>query len=76
MAVNLTTEAAGLVDLDNGQACTETRRGLVSRKLNLNYSMGMGRDQFSEDLGAWASEFPISEVSHRSFYGRWAQLMG
>ena len=62
-------------DMDNWQACTETCRGVVARRLNLNYQMGLGRDQFSDDLGAWASEFPISEVSHRNFYAHWAKLM-
>jgi len=62
--------------MDNWQACTETIRGVVSRRLNLNYQMGMGREKFSEDLGAWVSDFPISEVSHRSFYSHWAKLMG
>ena len=62
-------------DMDNWQACTETCRGVVSRRVNLNYQMGMGRDRFNEDLGAWASDAPISEVSQRNFYGRWAKLM-
>ncbi len=61
--------------MDNWQACTETCRGVMSRKLTVNNQMGMGREQFNEDLGAWASDFPISEVSHRNFYRRWAELM-
>ena len=61
--------------MDNWQACTETCRGVVSRRYPLHYAMGQGHEGFNEDLRAWASDFRISESNHRHFYQRWAQLM-
>ena len=63
-------------DMDNWQECTQTCRGTVARRIPLNVQMGLGHDRFDEDLQAWASDYRISESNHRSFYRRWAQLMG
>jgi hypothetical protein len=62
-------------DMDNWQGCTQTGRGAVARRHVLNYEMGLGRERFDEDLGAWASDYRYSESNHRRFYRRWAQLM-
>ena len=62
-------------DMDNWQACTDTSRGVVSRRYPMNMEMGLGHDRFNEQLGAWASDFRFSESNHRAFYRRWAQLM-
>jgi 3-phenylpropionate/trans-cinnamate dioxygenase alpha subunit len=62
-------------DMDNWQECTQTCRGVVSRRMPLNTQMGLGHDRFDPDLGAWASEFRMSESNHRQFYRRWADLM-
>ena len=62
-------------DMDNWQECTTTARGLVSRRLPINQTMGMGRDQFNEELMAYASDNPISEMGHRRFYDYWARVM-
>ena len=62
-------------DMDNWQECTQTCRGVVSRRQQLNYAMGRGHEGFNEALRAWASDFRISESNHRHFYQRWAQLM-
>jgi 3-phenylpropionate/trans-cinnamate dioxygenase subunit alpha len=62
-------------DMDNWQGCTQTGRGVVARRDFLNYEMGLGRERFDEDLGAWASDYRYSESNHRRFYRRWAQLM-
>ena len=62
-------------DMDNWQECTQTCRGVVSRRLPLNTQMGLGHDRFDPTLKAWASEFRLSENNHRHFYRRWAQLM-
>jgi len=62
-------------DMDNWQECTQTCRGVVARRMPLNTQMGLGHDRFDPQLGAWASEFRMSESNHRRFYGRWAQLM-
>jgi phenylpropionate dioxygenase-like ring-hydroxylating dioxygenase large terminal subunit len=62
-------------DMDNWQECTQTCRGVVSRRMPLNTQMGLGHDRFDPTLGGWASEFRMSENNHRHFYRRWAQLM-
>ncbi len=62
-------------DIDNWQECTQTARGVVSRKAELNLQMGLGRDRFDESLGAWTTDFSFNESNHRQFYGRWAKLM-
>ena len=62
-------------DMDNWQGCTETCRGVVSRRLQLNMQMGLGHDGYNEQLGVWASDFRLSESNHRQFYRQWAKLM-
>jgi 3-phenylpropionate/trans-cinnamate dioxygenase subunit alpha len=62
-------------DMDNWQECTRTCRGVMARRMPLNTQMGLGHERFDPDLGAWASEFRMSESNHRRFYDRWAQLM-
>jgi 3-phenylpropionate/trans-cinnamate dioxygenase subunit alpha len=62
-------------DMDNWQECTQTCRGVVSRRMPLNTQMGLGHDRFDPALQAWASEYRLSENNHRHFYQRWAQLM-
>jgi phenylpropionate dioxygenase-like ring-hydroxylating dioxygenase large terminal subunit len=62
-------------DMDNWQECTQTCRGVVSRRMAMNTMMGLGHERFRDDLNAWASDFRMSESNHRRFYGRWAQLM-
>jgi hypothetical protein len=47
----------------------------VARQMPLNTQMGMGHDRFDPELGAWASEFRMSENNHRHFYRRGAELM-
>ena len=61
--------------MDNWQACTDTRQGVVSRRYPMNMQMGLGHDGLNENLGAWASDFRFNESNHRAFYRRWAQLM-
>ena len=62
-------------DMGNWEGCTETGRGVVSRRYPLNMQMGLGHERFNEDLGAWASDFRVSESNHRHFYKRWSELM-
>ncbi|HJU16168.1 MAG TPA: aromatic ring-hydroxylating dioxygenase subunit alpha, partial [Stellaceae bacterium] len=62
-------------DMDNWQECTRTCRGFVARQMPLNTQMGLGHERFDPQLGAWASDFRMSESNHRHFYRRWAQLM-
>jgi hypothetical protein len=62
-------------DMDNWQGCTETGRGAVASCYPLHYGMGAGHEHFDPDLNAWVSDNRYSEINHRAFYGRWAQLM-
>jgi phenylpropionate dioxygenase-like ring-hydroxylating dioxygenase large terminal subunit len=62
-------------DMDNWQGCTQTGRGMVARRGFLSYEMGLGHEHFDEELKAWASDYRYSEINHRGFYRRWAQLM-
>ena len=62
-------------DMDNWEECTRTNRGTVTRRHSLNYQMGLGHDRFVEELGAWASDFKLSDSNPRYFYQRWARLM-
>ena len=62
-------------DMDNWQECTQTGRGVVARRHQLNLQMGLGHEGFDEDLKSWASDFRMSESNHRNFYRRWSQLM-
>ena len=62
-------------DMDNWEECTHTARGPMSRRLPINNQMGLGRETFNEDLGAWANDIPVSEHTHRSFYGHWQKVM-
>ena len=62
-------------DMDNWQACTQTSRGIVTRRYPMNLQLGIGHEEFREDLMAWASDNRFSENNIRRFYGRWAELM-
>ena len=61
--------------MDNWQECTQTCRGVVSRRMVLNTQMGLGHDRFDPALGAWVSDYRFSESNHRQFYRRWSDLM-
>ena len=62
-------------DMDNWQECTQTCRGVASRRVPLNNRMGLGHDRFDAALQAWSSESGFSEQNHREFYRRWAEVM-
>jgi 3-phenylpropionate/trans-cinnamate dioxygenase alpha subunit len=62
-------------DMDNWQGCTRTGRGVVARRYDLNYEMGLGHERFDPALGARVSDYRYSESNHRGFYRRWAELM-
>ena len=62
-------------DMDNWQECTRTAYGTMSRRLPVNYKMGLGHEGFDPDAGAWASHDRYNEVNQRGFYSHWAQLM-
>lgn len=60
---------------DNGNAASQTCRGVVSRRMPMNLQLGLGHDRFRKELGASASDHRFSENNARHFYSRWAQLM-
>ena len=62
-------------DMDNWQECTLTSRGVVAKRYPQNIQMGMGREGFSEDLMAVASEYRYSDSNLREFYKYWTKLM-
>ena len=62
-------------DMDNWAECPRTNRGTVPRRHSLNYQLGFCHDRFDEELGAWASDFKLSDSNPRYFYQRWARLM-
>jgi 3-phenylpropionate/trans-cinnamate dioxygenase alpha subunit len=63
-------------DMDNWEQCTKTCHGVASQRMSLHTKMGLGHERFRPDLGARASDFRLSEINHRQFYRRWADLMG
>jgi hypothetical protein len=62
--------------MDNWQECTNTCRGVMSRRVPINNQMGMGHERFSEELKAWHSDYRWTEENHRAFYDRWHRMMG
>ena len=62
-------------DMDNWQGVTDAASSTVSRRIPMNMGMGLGHETYREDLGALTSDYRFSEGNHRSFYGRWAELM-
>ena len=62
-------------DMDNWGECTQTCRGVVSRRMPLNTRMGLGHERFDEELMAVASDYRVSESNHRGFYRHWAKVM-
>ena len=62
-------------DMENWQFCTTTGRGVITRNIPQFVGMGMGRDQYDEDLMGMVSEYTISENNQRHFYKEWDRLM-
>jgi phenylpropionate dioxygenase-like ring-hydroxylating dioxygenase large terminal subunit len=62
-------------DMDNWEGCSMSGRGVVSRRHDLNISMGLGHASYDKELGGVASDYRLSENNHRAFYRRWSQLM-
>ena len=49
--------------------------GSNGQRRKLNYQMGLRREKFDEELGAWVSDFSYSDSNHRQFYRRWGEMM-
>ena len=65
----------GADDMDNWQECTRTSRGLVSRRMPLNTTQGIGHEGYDESMLVYASDYRFSEVANRDFYRHWARVM-
>ena len=62
-------------DMDNWQECTQTSRGVMARRVMLNYQMGLGHESYNEDYEAVIADFRYSDSNQRRFYKRWSELM-
>jgi hypothetical protein len=62
-------------DMDNWQECTQTSRGVMARRVMLNYQMGLGHESYNEDYEAVIADFRYSDSNQRRFYKRWSDLM-
>jgi phenylpropionate dioxygenase-like ring-hydroxylating dioxygenase large terminal subunit len=62
-------------DMDNWQECTQTSRGVMARRVMLNYQMGLGRESYNPDYEAVIADFRYSDSNQRFFYQRWSDLM-
>ena len=62
-------------DMDTWQECSWAGRGAVTRRMLLNYQMGLGHEGFDPELQALVSDYRYSDSNHRQFYRRWSQLM-
>jgi hypothetical protein len=56
------------------QESTIASRGVVARRYEFNYQMGLGHDRFHEELPGTVGKLR-SETNQRGFYRRWAELM-
>ncbi|MCI0897251.1 MAG: aromatic ring-hydroxylating dioxygenase subunit alpha, partial [Chloroflexi bacterium] len=55
-------------DMDNWAECSKAGRGTVTRRMMLNYQMGLNHEGFNDELQAWTSEHRFSDSNHRQFY--------
>jgi phenylpropionate dioxygenase-like ring-hydroxylating dioxygenase large terminal subunit len=68
---------SGMLEQDDGENWSQvsaSSHSSLARTLEFNYQMGLGHERFHEDLpGAIGNA--AGELTHRSFYTRWAQEM-
>jgi hypothetical protein len=62
-------------DMTNWIQCTEAGHGLVGKSYPLNQQLRLGQEHPHGDFPGMSTPNP-SELNQRSFYGRWAELMG
>jgi nitrite reductase/ring-hydroxylating ferredoxin subunit len=62
-------------DMDNWQECTQTCRGVMSRRMNVHNAMGLGHERFDPALGGLVADQRFSESNQREFYRRWRAMM-
>ena len=62
-------------DMDNWQECTQTSRGVMARRVMLNYQMGLGHESYNPDYEAVIADFRYSDSNQRLFYQHWGDLL-
>jgi len=69
---------SGMLEQDDGENWTQvsaSSHSSLARTLEFNYQMGIGHERFHEDYPGTVGR-ATGELTHRSFYSRWAQQMG
>ena len=61
-------------DADNWMQATQSARGVASRRVRLNYQMGLGHEGEHPELPGRVGPF-YSDTCQRNFYRHWAELM-
>jgi 3-phenylpropionate/trans-cinnamate dioxygenase subunit alpha len=77
-AYNQTMGPSGLIEQDdshNWEFCTASSHSAVRQQYPYNYQMGLGDEHWHEGLRSMITD-RLSEATQRSFYRRWAKLMG
>jgi len=62
-------------DMENWTYATEASKGVIARRLNYNYQMGLGHARPVPGLPGAVQNGPMAEENQRIFYNRWAQFM-
>lgn len=64
-------------DMENWNYATNASRGIIAREHPYSYAAGIGNETTNNRLpGAISSGTTNSEANARTYYGRWAELMG
>jgi len=69
---------SGMFEQDDGENWSQvsaSSRSSLARTLEFNYQMGLGYEGFREDLPGQIG-MATGELTHRSFYNRWADCLG
>jgi 3-phenylpropionate/trans-cinnamate dioxygenase alpha subunit len=70
---------AGAFEMDDGEnwdECTNSSKGFMARQDVMNYQMGLGRVRQHELLPGVVTPGAMAEENQRSFYKRWAEMIG
>jgi phenylpropionate dioxygenase-like ring-hydroxylating dioxygenase large terminal subunit len=69
---------SGMLEQDDGENWSQvsaSSRSALARKLEFNYQMGLGHERYHEEMPGEVGK-AAGELTHRSFYLRWAAEMG
>ncbi len=68
---------AGAFEMDDGEnwkECTYSNSGYMARQYTMNYQIGLGREEFHEELPGWVLK-GTNEHNQRGFYEHWSEMM-